>query len=91
MSNVPLALWDLCLSHSWQPAAYLGHSTLMLTLGLLWQEELAVHLDRLGHLISATPETLAQAVRGLDTSKLNPYPKGSPQGIADAIHRIMAF
>ena len=50
-----------------------------------------MHLDRLGHLVSATPETLAQAVRSLDASKLKPYPMGSPQGIADAIHRLMAF
>ena len=60
---------------------------------MVWlrQEELAVHLDNLGHLVSATPETLAQAVRKLDASRLKPYPKGSPQGIADAIHRLMGF
>ena len=50
-----------------------------------------MHLERLGHLVSATPERLVQAVRALDVSRLKPYPKGSPQGIADAIHRLMGF
>ena len=50
-----------------------------------------MHLDRLGHLASATPETLVQAVRKLDVSRLKPYPKGSPQGIANAINRLMGF
>ena len=58
---------------------------------MMWQEELAVHLDRLGHLVSAAPETLVSALRSLDTTRLKPYPKGSPQGIADAIHRLMGF
>lgn len=56
---------------------------------LCWQEELAVHLDRLGHLVSATPETLVQAVQRLEPGRLTPYPKGSPKGIADAIHRLV--
>lgn len=48
-------------------------------------------MDRLGHLVSAAPETLVSALRSLDTARLKPYPKGSPQGIADAIHRLMGF
>ena len=48
-----------------------------------------MHLERLGHLVSATPSTLARAVRHLNPGALTPYPKGSPQGIADAIHRLV--
>ena len=53
------------------------------------QTELAEHLAALGHLVSATPETLLQALQGLGSARLVPYEKGSPAGIVADIDRLM--
>ena len=53
------------------------------------QAELAQHLDVMGHLISATPETLLHAIKALDTAKMVPYQKGNPSGIVAEVDRIM--
>lgn len=89
---------DLIISHAGSGSLFealsLGKTIIAVPNAILManhQEELAVHLDRLGHLVSAAPETLVSALRSLDTARLKPYPKGSPQGIADAIHRLMGF
>jgi hypothetical protein len=57
----------------------------------LLQAELAEHLEAMGHLVSATPATLVDAVRQLKASKLVPYEKGSPRGIVAAIDELMGF
>lgn len=55
------------------------------------QAELAEHLEAMGHLVSATPATLVDAVRQLKALKLVPYEKGSPSGIVAAIDKLMGF
>lgn len=45
----------------------------------------------MGHLVSATPATLVDAVRQLKALKLVPYEKGSPSGIVAAIDKLMGF
>ncbi|BDA41465.1 probable bifunctional UDP-N-acetylglucosamine transferase [Coccomyxa sp. Obi] len=55
------------------------------------QAELAEHLEAMGHLISATPATLVDALRQLKVTKLVPYEKGRPQGIVAAIDKLMGF
>jgi hypothetical protein len=40
--------------------------------------------------VSATPETLLQALQGLGSTRLVPYDKGSPAGIVAEIDRLMS-
>lgn len=53
------------------------------------QSELAEDLAAMGHLISATPETLLAAVQSLGAARLVPYIKGSPEGIVASIDQLM--
>lgn len=45
----------------------------------------------MGHLVSAQPANLLEAIETLDTSRLIPYQKGSPKGIVVAIDQLMGF
>lgn len=55
------------------------------------QVELGDQLAAMGHLVCSTPDELPQAVRNLDPSKLAPYEKGRPEGIARVIDGHMGF
>ena len=45
----------------------------------------------MGHLISATPDTLLAAVQSVGAARLVPYEKGSPEGIVASIDSLMGF
>ncbi|KAG2497223.1 hypothetical protein HYH03_004812 [Edaphochlamys debaryana] len=55
------------------------------------QVELGEQLAAMGHLVSAAPDALLDAVRGFDASKLLPYEKGSASGMVRHIDRQMGF
>jgi beta-1,4-N-acetylglucosaminyltransferase len=55
------------------------------------QEELAQKLQGMGHLVAASPESLLATLRTLRTDAMEPYSKGDPAGIAQAIDRLMGL
>jgi beta-1,4-N-acetylglucosaminyltransferase len=54
------------------------------------QAELAAKLEEMHHLFAATPDSLADVIRGMDVASLVPYEKGDPAGIAAEIDTAMA-
>ncbi|PNH10077.1 UDP-N-acetylglucosamine transferase subunit ALG13 [Tetrabaena socialis] len=55
------------------------------------QVELGEQLAALGHLVSATPDELLDAVRSFDAGRLLPYSRGDPAAVVGRINRLVGL